>query len=267
MSKKIQDIAIISNNLKESRKYKSLLKKIFKLIDITEIKNKKPDAIIVIGGDGLMLHSIHKYMHLNIPFYGIKTGNLGFLMNQPDSSKVLAKDLLENIHSSKKISLHLLEMKATDIKGNVSKELAFNEVSMLRQTHQAAKIEIHINGKSQLKELISDGVIVSTPAGSTAYNLSAGGPILPISANLLAVTPISPFRPRRWNGALLDSKTEIRVKVIDPKRRPVSATADSHEIRNVKDVFVKMTNKTIHLLFDKDYPFEDRSTAEQFTGN
>jgi NAD+ kinase len=267
MSNKVQDIAIISNNLKDSDRYESLLKKTFKIVDISETTHKKPDAIIVIGGDGLMLHSIHKYMHWNIPFYGIKTGHLGFLMNRPDSSKVISQDLLHNINSAKKISLHLLEMRTTDLKGNVTTELAFNEVSILRQTHQTAKIEIHVNGKPQLKELISDGVIVATPAGSTAYNLSAGGPILPISANLLALTPISPFRPRRWNGALLDSQTEILIKVIDSEKRPVSATADFHEVRNVKDVLVKMTNKTIHLLFDKDCTFEDRATAEQFTEN
>lgn len=266
MSNKIRNIAIISNDLKDSKRYESLLKKVFSLVDISEIKAKTPDAIVVIGGDGMMLHSIHKYMNLNIPFYGIKTGNLGFLMNQPDSEKVIAKDLLANINSAKKISLHLLEMKATDFDGNITRKLAFNEVSLLRQTHQTAKIEIHVNGKVQLNELISDGVIISTPSGSTAYNLSAGGPILPISANLLALTPISPFRPRRWSGALLDWKTEILFKVIDPKKRSVSATADFQEVRNVKEVLVKMTNKTIHLLFDKESSFEDRSTAEQFTG-
>ncbi len=265
MSNKIQNIAIVSNNMKASKKYEALLKKKFRVTDIKETP-AKIDSIIVIGGDGLMLHSIHKYMHLNIPFYGIKTGNLGFLMNQPDPSKILEKDLFHNINSSKRISLKLLEMITTDVNGKTNKELAFNEVSMLRQTHQTSKIEINVNGKVRLKELVSDGIIVATPAGSTAYNLSAGGPILPISANLLALTPISPFRPRRWNGALLDSDTEIKIKILNPHKRPVSATADFHEIRDVKDVTIKMTKNTIHLLFDKDHSFEDRATAEQFSG-
>jgi len=264
MIHKIKNILAISDKTKASHQFLDLLSAKFNIINTDENQPIKPDAIVVIGGDGMMLHSVHQHMQLNVPFYGIKTGNLGFLMNDINPLEISSKDLANNIENANHISVHPLSMCATDINDQKHSALALNEVSLLRQTHQAAKIRIYINKALQMKSLVSDGVIVSTPAGSTAYNLSAGGPILPISANLLALTPISPFRPRRWNGALIDSNSEITIEVIDPTKRPVSATADFHEIRDIKEVSVNVAKNKIKLLFNKSQSFEERIFKEQF---
>jgi len=264
MVSNIKNIAVISGETKSCHQYLNLLSDIFNIIDINTNDTPKAQVIVVIGGDGMMLHSIHQHMHLNIPFYGIKTGNLGFLMNEIDLSNTSPENLVHTISTADPISIHPLSMCATDIDDKQHNALALNEVSLLRQTHQTAKIEISINGRLQLKSLVSDGVIVSTPAGSTAYNLSAGGPILPISANLLAITPISPFRPRRWSGALIDSNSEVTIEVIDHLKRPVSATADFHEIRDIKKVSINITKIKIQLLFNKGQSFEERTFKEQF---
>ena len=265
-SSKTKNIAVIENKTKLSKHYLDLLSTEYNIVELTTIRTQTPDLIVVIGGDGMMLHSIHHYMDLNIPFYGIKTGNLGFLMNDINHPELTPKNLKHSISSAKEISIRPLEMDATDLKQKHHKALAVNEVALLRQTHQTAKVEIYVNGKLQLKNLTSDGIMVATPAGSTAYNLSAGGPILPISANLLALTPISPFRPRRWHGALVDSESEIIIEVIDPIKRSVSATADFYEVRDIKTVSIKIANQPIRLLFDPQQSFEERTLREQFVG-
>lgn len=223
--------------------------------------NHNPDVIIVVGGDGTMLHTIHKYMSLNIPFYGINAGHIGFLMNKPT-----ANALRSSLDDSKIVTIHPLEMQVHTVNNAQIVALAVNEVSLLRQTHQSAKLKIMINGQTQMPELVSDGVLVSTPAGSTAYNLSAGGPILPIGSNLLALTPISPFRPRRWHGALISKNAEVSIEVIDQEIRPVSAVADFFEVRDISKVTIReKSNIAINLLFNKDQSLEDRVINEQFT--
>lgn len=264
MISKIKNILVISDQTKASYQFFDLLSDKFNITNTDENSLVTPDAIVVIGGDGMMLHSVHKYMQLNVPFYGIKTGNLGFLMNHINPLEISSQDLSNYIENANHIAIHPLSMCTTDIDNKEHYALALNEVSLLRQTHQAAKIRIYINNTLQMRSLVSDGIIISTPAGSTAYNLSAGGPILPISANLLALTPISPFRPRRWNGALIDSSSEIAIEVIDPEKRPVSATADFHEIRDIKKVSVNVAKNRIKLLFNKGQSFEERIFKEQF---
>jgi NAD+ kinase len=218
------------------------------------------DAIIALGGDGLMLQVLHKFLTVGKPIYGMNRGSVGFLMN--DFSE---KDLLERINSAEAAVIHPLRMEATDIAGNKAKGIAFNEVSLLRQRHQAAKLKISIDGKARLDELICDGILVATPAGSTAYNLSAHGPILPIDAPLMAVTPISAFRPRRWRGAILTHKAKVTIEVLEPDKRPVAAVADHHEIRDVVRVDIAEDRKRkAVLLFDNDHSLAERVLAEQF---
>lgn len=258
-------IAVIADTTKKARDLKKLLltnDNFFDLTQHTSIQNIK--YIIVIGGDGTMLHSIHKHMHLGVPFYGINRGTCGFLMNSTDKAANI-KTIIQNLESSTTTSIFPLQMDVKTIDQKNFTKIAINEVSLLRQTHQTAKLEISVDNKIQLKTLISDGVLLATPSGSTAYNLSAGGPILPINANLLALTPISPFRPRRWHGALLHHNTTVTFRVIDPIKRPLSAVADFHEIRNIISVKIKsLKDKKIEILFNSTQTFEDRITKEQF---
>lgn len=230
-------------------------------LNIQEI-DENTDLILVIGGDGTMIHAIHQYLHLGIPFYGVKTGNIGFLMNVYEGT---INDICLDLEEAHAISLYLLQMQATDIHDKTHTAFAINEISLLRQTHQAANTEISVNGKIQLPMLVSDGVMVATPAGSTAYNFSAGGPIVPIGTNVLALTTISPFRPRKWHGALLEHGSEVKFKVLQYDKRPVSATADFVEVRDVKEVKICVDkNKTALLLFRKDQNIHDRVIKEQF---
>ena len=218
------------------------------------------DVIVALGGDGFMLQTIHRHMGLNKPVYGMKAGTVGFLMNQyrPD-------DLLERIAIAQPAVLKPLEMSASSESGSVVDALAFNEVSLLRQTKQAAKIRVSLNGHVRLEELVCDGVLVSTAAGSTAYNLSAHGPILPLGSEVLAMTPISPFRPRRWRGAILRSGTEVKLEILDHYKRPVSATADSSEVRDIVEVVIRESrDRTVTLLFDPEHNLEERILNEQF---
>lgn len=218
------------------------------------------DVIIVIGGDGELLHAMHKYMHLGIPFYGINCGSIGFLMNEFD-----ANNIKSNIETSVEAKLHVLEMIAEDCNGTITKALAINEVSIFRKTSQAANIQIIVDGIERMPKLVSDGVMIATPAGSSAYNLSAGGHIVPLESNILCLTPVSPFRPRDWRGALLKSSCNIKFNILDYDKRKVSAVADFKEIENVKSVSIRsVNNKCIHLLFDKNHSFEDRIIKEQF---
>ncbi|MEO0619859.1 MAG: NAD kinase [Pseudomonadota bacterium] len=218
------------------------------------------DVIVALGGDGLMLQTLHQHMNSGIPIYGMNQGSVGFLMNDYVEDDLPAR--LANAHVS---TIHPLSMTARDAKGETSNALAINEVSLFRQTHQAAKLRITIDGKERMNELICDGALVSTPAGSTAYNLSAHGPILPINAQLLALTPISPFRPRRWRGAILPDHGHIRFDVLDAAKRPVSAVADHEEIRFVQQVDIVM-DRSIDLLmmFDADRALDERVLTEQF---
>ncbi len=222
---------------------------------------QEADIIVPLGGDGFMLQTLHRHMGLHKPIYGMKAGTVGFLMNQ-----FRAEDLLERLAAAEATTFKPLEMIAmTDAGGSVG-AVAFNEVSLLRQTKQAAKIRVYLNGAARLEELVCDGVLVATPAGSTAYNLSAHGPILPLGSDVLAMTPISPFRPRRWRGAILRNDTEVKFEILDAYKRPVSVTADSFEVRDVVEVTIRESrDKTVTLLFDPEHNMGERILDEQFT--
>lgn len=223
---------------------------------------EEADVLVALGGDGFMLQTLHRYGGLGKPVYGMKLGTVGFLMNQYHADD----DLPARILAAEPAILHPLQMIAHTESGASVTSLAYNEVSLLRQTRQTANIRIELNGEVRLGELVCDGVMLATPAGSTAYNFSAHGPILPLGANVMALTPIAPFRPRRWRGAVLKSGTEVRFSVIDPHKRPVSATADSHEVRDVTEVLVRESlEHCVTLLFDPEHNLEERILIEQFT--
>ncbi|MGZ6008562.1 MAG: NAD kinase [Rhizomicrobium sp.] len=217
------------------------------------------DIVVALGGDGFMLQTLHSFIGKGKPIYGMNLGSVGFLMNEFRES-----DLLDRLAAAESAQVHPLRMRAESAKG-VSEALAFNDVHLFRQTRQAAKIRIQVDGKPRINELICDGVLVSTPAGSTAYNLSAHGPILPIDAALLALTPISAFRPRRWHGALLPRRAMVRFEVLESGKRPVSAVADDFEVRDVTAVDVaEERNVTMTMLFDAGHSLDERILAEQF---
>lgn len=218
------------------------------------------DAIVALGGDGLMLQTLHKYMNDQIPIFGMNCGSVGFLMNEYREEDLYAR--LANAEISR---IHPLSMIAYDRAGKAHKALAINEVSLFRETAQAAKLRISIDGTVRLSELICDGALVATPAGSTAYNLSAHGPIVPIDAPLLALTPISPFRPRRWRGALLPNKAKIAFDIIEAGKRPVSAVADHAETRSVVRVEIENARHIdLYLMCDPDHSLDERVLSEQF---
>lgn len=218
------------------------------------------DVIVALGGDGFMLRTLHRFLPAGLPVYGMKLGKVGFLMN-----RFREDDLQQRLDEADVVELNPLCMIAMTEAGNESKALAINEVSLLRQVNQAAHIRILVNGSVKVEDLVCDGVLVSTAAGSSAYNLSAHGPILPLGTDALALTPISPFRPRRWRGAVLPSSVRIRFEILDNYKRPVSATADAHEIRNVVSVDVyEEKNVTLKLMFDPDHSLEQRILDEQF---
>jgi NAD+ kinase len=225
-----------------------------------QVAPDEADVVVPLGGDGFMLQVLHRYGTLGKPVYGMKHGGVGFLMNHYHRGT-----LVERLHGAEPAVLRPLEMLAQTESGTATGSLAYNEVSLLRQTRQAAHIGIDLNGRTRLEELICDGVMVATPAGSTAYNYSAHGPILPLGSSVVALTPIAAFRPRRWRGALLKSGTEVRFRVLDPYKRPVSATADSHEVRDVTEVTIRESaDRTVTLLFDPQHNLEERIMAEQF---
>jgi NAD+ kinase len=218
------------------------------------------DVIVALGGDGFMLQTLHRFINDKIPIYGMNRGSVGFLMNDYKE-----EELLERLSAAETSRIHPLAMIATDANGKAHKSLAINEISLFRQRYQAAKLQIAIDDKVRLEELICDGILVSTPAGSTAYNLSAHGPILPIKSALLAVTPISPFRPRRWRGAIVPSKVRISISVIEHEKRPVSAVADHFETRNVIKVDIEQARAIeLFMMFDREHGLEERVLAEQF---
>lgn len=243
-----------------SKAYNEIIKK-YDFIDAMSVNEEYCDLIIALGGDGLMLKALHRYMKTRTPIYGMNRGSIGFLMND-----YKINDLLERLEDAVPTYLHPLEMTAKTIDGKTHKALAINEVSLMRETNQAAKLTIYINDEMRLDCLIADGIILSTPAGSSAYNYAAYGPILPLDSNLLALTPICPFRPRRWRGALLSHKSKINFEVQEPEKRPVSVTADSTEFRDIVVVDVKESTKnTMTLLFDEQNLLEDRVIKEQFS--
>ena len=225
-----------------------------------DVGTEKADVIVALGGDGYMLSVLHETRDLSLPIYGMNQGTVGFLMN------AFSLDALPNrLLSAQRALVHPLAMTARDAAGTVHQAIAINEVSVFRETRQAAKISITIDGQVRLDELVCDGVLVATPAGSTAYNLSAHGPILPLEADVLALTPISAFRPRRWRGALLPASAKVRFDVLEPDKRPVSVVADNQEFRTVVQIEVAEDRTTeLHLLFDPEHNLEERILNEQF---
>ena len=218
------------------------------------------DVIVALGGDGLMLQTLHKFMKSGKPIYGMHRGTVGFLMNE-----FSVDGLAERIAAAHITVIHPLVMRARDAQGRSHEHRAINEVSLFRQSAQAAHLRILIDGQERLAELVADGVLVATPAGSTAYNLSAQGPIIPINAPLLALTPISPFRPRRWRGALLPDKAKVTIEVKDADKRPVAAVADHDEVRSVRSVDVSMDHSiSLNMLFDPGHNLDERILREQF---
>ncbi len=218
------------------------------------------DIIVALGGDGFMLQALHAFLATGKPIYGMNLGSVGFLMNEYRTD-----NLIERLDIAERAVVHPLRMKAYGAKG-VTEALAFNEVSLLRETRQAAKIGILVDERVRIAELICDGVLVSTPAGSTAYNLSAHGPILPIDAALLALTPISAFRPRRWRGALLPHRARVRFEILESPKRPVSAVADNFEVRDVSAVDVAEDRSiAMTMLYDAGHNLDERILAEQFS--
>jgi NAD+ kinase len=226
-----------------------------------DVAPEQAEVLVALGGDGAMLETQHRVLGRNIPVYGMNCGSVGFLMNE-----YRAEGLPERVAAAQASVLHPLRMEVTGADGRTHVALAINEVSLLRETRQAAKIRILVDGRERLAELICDGVLVSTPAGSTAYNLSAHGPIVPLGANLLPLTPISAFRPRRWRGALLPSDARVRFEVLEAEKRPVAAVADYVEVREVLSVDVREDREvSLTLLFDPDHGLSERIIAEQFT--
>tara|TARA_Y100001970_G_scaffold230816_1_gene286744 strand:+ start:18 stop:785 length:768 start_codon:yes stop_codon:yes gene_type:complete len=251
----IQKLHFLASENNDAQKHKDIFEKKYGSCAIDGA-----EAIIALGGDGFMLETMKSNMDHKLPIFGINHGSVGFLMNASNDL-----DLIDRVNASQSITISPLKMSALTPDGKEHTAMAINEVSLLREMHQAAKIKISIDGKVRIDELVCDGVLVCTPSGSTAYNLSAHGPILPINADVLALTPISAFRPRRWKGAILDNTAEVTFEVHDFKKRPVSAVADSIEFRDVQSVTVKQDNDhTIELLFDEQHSFEERILNEQF---
>ena len=250
----MKNIQIISDTNQKSLKIKLQLLNKFKKIQII-----RPNTVIVIGGDGFMLQTLKKNKKSKKLFYGINSGNYGFLMN-----KFSTKTTIKNLSKANMITISPLEMTVRNNKNQNRKYLAINEVSILRQSRQAASLSINYGSKTIIKKLVSDGVLVSTPAGSTAYNLSVHGPILSLNSNKLSISPISPFRPRRWKGKIVSDKSKINIKNLNPKKRPISAVADNIEVRNAKNVIIK-TNKKIkfNLLYDKNRSLQKKIKIEQ----
>jgi len=250
-----QRIAFIASDAPAARRAQQRLAKRY-----GNAKAETAEIIVALGGDGFMLQTLHRFVSTGTAIYGMNRGSVGFLMNDYEEAH-----LLDRLAAADQTVIHPLRMIAIDAAGKRSRNLAFNEVSLLRQRHQAAKLRISIDGKVRLEELICDGLIVSTPAGSTAYNFSAHGPILPIDARALALTPISAFRPRRWRGAILPQRSRVDVEILEPDKRPVAAVADHIEVRQVASVSIAEDRKSsARILFDKGRSLAERVLTEQF---
>ena len=246
-------------SIAKNTKSKSASIKLIRLYGQVELP--KAEVIVAVGGDGAMLSAMRESINYNIPVFGLNRGNIGFLMN--DFHEL---NLIDRLHEANEIIVHPLEMIAIDSKNSKFVELAINEVSIFRRTHQSAIISIKIDDTERLTELTCDGVMVATPVGSTAYNLSAYGPILPIGSEILALTPISPFRPRRWRGALIKNTCNVEFNIINSKLRPVSASADAKEVKNIEKVFISQRNDIdLRILYDKTNSMEDKYLKEQFS--
>lgn len=261
---KYNNIAVIAaRSSKEAISRKDYLVKKYDFKDITPDHHQITDIdlVVVVGGDGLMLHLLHDYENKDVTLYGVNCGTVGFLMNSFHD-----KNFIDAIDEAEESTLHPLRMEVTTQGGEKYSHIAINEVSLLRQSSQAAKIKVTINGRERVKNLSADGILVATPAGSTAYNLSVHGPIIPFGSDIIALTPISPFRPRNWRGALLPSKSIIKFEVINCESRPVGATADFNEVDNVKEVTVcEDLSIGFKVLFDPNHSLEERIIREQFT--
>jgi len=252
---KYERIAFVASPAPEAKKALARLTALY-----GNVSPSRADVVVALGGDGLMLQTLRKAMKSHRPIYGMHRGTIGFLMNEFHD-----KGLRERLQAAQTTVIHPLVMRVRDVRGKLHEFYAVNEVSLFRQTYQVARLAISVDGKERLPELMADGVLVATPAGSTAYNLSAQGPIIPINASLLALTPISPFRPRRWRGALLPDSARVTLRVIDPERRPVAAVADHEEVRSVRDVDVRMDHSiSMQMLFDPGHSLDERILREQF---
>lgn len=248
-------IALTASDAPDAQEAERLLRK-----SIDHVEPKDADVIVALGGDGFLLQTLHDHLGDGIPIYGMNRGSIGFLMNEysPDG-------LTERVNRAEPVSLHPLRMIAECIGNTFHEALAINEVSLLRETRLAAKVRISVDGIVRLQELICDGVLVATPAGSTAYNYSAHGPILPVDANVLCLTPISAFRPRRWRGALVPRTATVLIEVLEAEKRPLSAVADATEVRDVCKVTIcEDRATTLTMLFDPEHNFEERILNEQF---
>lgn len=256
-------IAVIAaRNNREAEEKKNILVAKFGFKDLTVDHGNFDgiETVVAIGGDGLMLHLLHDFGIRDISIYGVNCGTVGFLMNG-----FRVENFLENLSKAKVTTIHPLRMNVVDASGTKHSHLAINEVALFRQTSQIAKIKIEVNSKERIVSLAADGVLVATSAGSTAYNLSAGGPIIPFGAEILALTPISPFRPRNWNGALLPANSRIKLSVLEFEKRKVIASSDSIEVRDVKEVEIyEDLSISFKLLFDADHSLEERIIREQF---
>jgi len=252
---KFKHIAFVASDMPEAQRARRQLVERY-----GDARPETADVIVALGGDGLMLQTLQRFMNSGKPIYGMHRGTVGFLMNEYSERR-----LVERLTAAHVSVIHPLLMRARDAAGRVHQHRAINEVSLFRQTYQAAKLRILIDGKERLAELVADGILLATPAGSTAYNLSAQGPIIPIGAPLLALTPISPFRPRRWRGALLPDRAKITIEVLEAAKRPVAAVADHDEVRSVRSVEISMDHATaMHMLFDPGHSLDERILSEQF---
>ena len=252
----IERLACVASRSERARQGLDVLRSNYDLVPVEEA-----EVIIVLGGDGFMLNSLHRFQGSGLPIYGMNRGTIGFLMNE------FREDfLIERINSARPQRLFPLQMTVTDTEGRVHEALAFNEVALVRYSQQTANLRIAIDGKVRMEKLMSDGVLVCTPAGSTAYNLSVHGPVIPIGADILGLTPISPFRPRRWRGALLPHSSVIEITNLDPEKRPLGASADSTEIKGAVHVLVCVHDAaSVTVLFDHGHSLEERIINEQFS--
>lgn len=252
---RFKNIAFVASEMKEAEAARREL-----VARYGDMPPEGADVIVALGGDGLMLQTMHRYLNSRIPIYGMNRGSVGFLLNDYREDQ-----LLERLEKAEINVIHPLRMTAYDRRNAEHRALAINEVSLFRQIYQAAKLRISVDGRVRLEELICDGILLSTPAGSTAYNLSAQGPILPINAPLTVLTPISPFRPRRWRGAVLPNEAIVLIEVLEPEKRPVSAVADNTEFRDVTAVEIReATDVDIFMMFDPGHSLAERVLREQF---